>query len=171
MLIHPRTIEVVAVTFPEEQGFLGGSTYVRWLGALTGAEKQESLGTLLFRKLFPDEPPGGFAAPGVLGEAWANGGPLLGAAAMFLVGFLASGLSRLGTRLRPTVVDRVFLAVLVVALARTYATSLNGLILTVAATSLWWLACSGRLDRLGSILLGRLRSVGNLGLGRSAAGR
>jgi hypothetical protein len=90
---------------------------------------------------------------------------------MFLIGFVASGLSRLGARLRPTVVDRVFLAILVVALARTYATSLNGLILTVAATSLWWLACSGRLDRIGSILLGRLRSVGNLGLGRSAAGR
>lgn len=161
VLIHPRTIDVVVRTFPAEQAFFGGGTYVRWLAPLSGGERQESLGSILFRKLFPNEPPGGFAAPGILGEAWANAGPILAGLLVAGIGFAAAALSRLGALLRPTVVDRTFLAVLSVALARSYASSLNGLILTAAVSTFWWLVCSGRLERIGVLTLRRIAGPGH----------
>lgn len=137
-LIHPRTLEVVATTIPDEEPYFGGSTYVRRLGPLFGQEDRPSLGYWLYDRLFPGQP-GGFAAPGVAGEAWANAGPILVAALMAALGALAIWLGRALGRLPGGPADRAFAALVVVALARTYATSLNGFLLTLAVTTGWWL--------------------------------
>jgi len=157
LLIHPRTIDLVVRTFPTEQPFMAGATYVRWLSPVTGGQPAPALGTLLFEALFPGEPPGGFAAPGLLGEAWANGGPLLAAVLMVLLGLVAVGLSRVADGLSSGAVDRTMAAVLAVALARTYAASLNGFLLTAAVTIAWWVCAGGRLSAVAANATGLVR--------------
>lgn len=147
VLIHPRTLEVVATTIPVEEPYFGGSTYVRRIGALLGQQERPSLGYWLYARLFPDQP-GGFAAPGVAAEAWANAGPILVAAIMAALGALAVWLGRMLARLPGGPADRAFAALVVVAVARTYATSLNGFLLTLLVTTGWWLVASGRLGAL-----------------------
>jgi hypothetical protein len=144
VLIHPRTLEIVATEIPAREPFFAGATYVRRLAPLLGREERPTLGYWLYERLFPGQP-GGFAAPGVAGEAWANGGPLLLAVVMAAVGAFAAWLGRVLARLPGGPADRTYAALIVVAVARTYATSLNGFLLTVAAATLWWLVASGRL--------------------------
>jgi hypothetical protein len=153
LLIHPRTLEVVATTIPDEEPYFGGSTYVRRLGPLLGREDRPSLGYWLYDRLFPGQP-GGFAAPGVAGEAWANAGPILVAVLMAAFGALAVWLGRQLGRLPGGPADRAFAALVVVAVARTYATSLNGFLLTLAVATGWWLVAT----RLGPAMApGRVR--------------
>ncbi len=147
LLIHPRTLEVVVTTIPAAEPYFGGSTYVRRLAPFLGLDDRPTLGYWIYERLFPGQP-GGFAAPGVPGEAWANGGPLLAAAMMAALGGFAVWLSRVLSRLPGGPVDRAFAAVAVVAVARTYATSLNGFLLTMAVTAGWWFIASGRVGRL-----------------------
>jgi len=141
LLIHPRTLEVIATTIPGEEPYFLGSTYIRRISEVLGQPPRPPLGAWLFERLFPGEPVA-FAAPGVAGEAWANGGPALVALVMAALGAAAVWLARLLGRLPGGPADRAFAAVLVVALARTYATSLNGFLLTVVVTTLWWLVVS-----------------------------
>ncbi len=144
ILIHPRTLELVASEIPTREPYFGGSTYVRRLSVLLGAPERPSLGYWLYERLFPGET-GGFAAPGVAGEAWANGGPIWTGLLMGALGALAIWLGRILSRLPGGPADRVFAALVTVALARTYATSLNGFLLTLLAAAAWWLVASGRL--------------------------
>lgn len=135
-LIQPRTVDHLVDSIPAEIPFFGGGTYVRRFAELTGSEPPPNLGRFIFQRLFPGQPDQGFITPGVLGEGWANFGPLA------LLGFLGLGvlgqsMSRWVARLGPGPVDRVFAALLAVALARTYATSLNGFIATLAAIVIW----------------------------------
>jgi hypothetical protein len=146
VLIHPRTLEVVATTIPDEEPYFGGSTYIRRLGLLLGQEDRPSLGYWLYERLFPGQS-GGFAAPGVAGEAWANAGPILVAAIMAALGAFAVWLGRAIAGLPGGPADRAFAALVVVALARTYATSLNGFLLTMAAAAAWWALARRREDR------------------------
>jgi hypothetical protein len=149
VLIHPRTLEVVATTIPEEEPYFGGSTYVRRLAPLLGQDERPALGYWLYDRLFPGQP-GGFAAPGVAGEAWANAGPILVAAIMAALGALAIWLGRMLWRLPGGPADRAFAALVVIAVARTYATSLNGFLLTLAVATGWWLVAT----RLGPARVG-----------------
>lgn len=157
VLIHPRTLEVVASEIPASEPYFGGSTYVRRLSMLLGAEERPSLGYWLYGRLFPGET-GGFAAPGVAGEAWANGGPLILAVVMGGLGALAAWLGRGLARLGGGPADRAFAAIVTVAVARTYATSLNGFALTLVAATAWWLVASGRVGTT----VGRIVEVGRL---------
>jgi hypothetical protein len=154
VLIHPRTLEVVATSIPAEEPYFGGSTYIRRIAVLLGQEDRPSLGFWLYERLFPGER-GGFAAPGVAGEAWANGGPLLTGALMAALGVLAVWLGRALNRLPGGPADRAFAALVVVAVARTYATSLNGFLLTLVVSTGWWLVASGRLARLANRAIDR----------------
>jgi hypothetical protein len=138
VLIGPRTIEAAVTLFPGEQPPLGGDSYLRWLDRLRGEEAQPALGSLLFTRLFPTEPPGGFAAPGVLGEGYANLGTPWALALMVALGAAATALDLALARLRPGVALRVTLAILAVVLLRTYATSLLGTAVTAAAAIGWW---------------------------------
>jgi hypothetical protein len=146
VLIHPRTLEVVAVAIPAEEPYLGGSTYVRRLAVLLGQPERPTLGYWLYDRLFPGQP-GGFAAPGVAGEAWANAGLAFVVLVMAALGAFAAWLTGALARLPGGPADRTFAALAVVAVARTYATSLNGFLLTMAVSVAWWIVASGRLRR------------------------
>jgi hypothetical protein len=155
VLIQPRTIDVVVETFPDEQPYLLGSSYVRWLGRFSGEGPQQSLGSWLFEQLFPDEPPGGFAAPGVLAEGYANFGPLFALALMVALGAATVWLGGALARAPAEVAIRVLGALLVVVVLRTYAASLNGTLLTAAAAVAWWVAASLTLERARGLWRGR----------------
>ena len=140
ILIQPRALDVLVTAIPAEEPYFRGATYLRRVTTILGGEEPRTLGYWIFERLFPAQP-GGFAAPGVLGEAWANFGPL----ALLLMGLLGAGgqaLGRLIGRFGSGAADRALAAVLVIALARTYATSLNGFLLTVGVAVLWRLAVS-----------------------------
>jgi hypothetical protein len=64
------------------------------------------------------------------------------------LGVLAAWLGGVLARLPGGPADRAFAAVVVVAVARTYATSLNGFLLTLVVSAGWWLVASGRLRSL-----------------------
>lgn len=147
VLIHPRTLEIVVTTIPAEEPYFAGATYVRRIGVLLGQADRPSLGYWLYERLFPGQP-GGFAAPGVAGEAWANGGPLLVAAVMAALGAVAIWLGGALSRLPGAAADRAYAALVVIAVARTYATSLNGFLVTLVVVTGWWLIASGRLRAL-----------------------
>jgi hypothetical protein len=138
-LIQAKALDVVATSIPSRQPFYGGSTYVRWLSTVRGEPPSQALGYWIYEQIYPDQP-GGFATPGILGELWANGGiPLVGLG-MTLFGAVVQWLGRLIGRFDRGAADRVFAALLVVAVARTYATSLNGFLLTVAVIAGWRIA-------------------------------
>ncbi len=156
LLIHPKTIDIVVTVIPSEEPYFAGSTYVRPLAAALGREPEPILGYWIYARLFPGSP-GGFAAPGLLGEAWANGGPLLAAGLMFLLGYGTQALWRRLVLLPSGAVDRAFVAALVVAVTRTYATSLNGFLLTAGVTFGWWVLATGRGMKLLGWLASRMR--------------
>jgi hypothetical protein len=143
LLIHPRTLDLVATEIPAREPYFLGATYVRRLAILLGQEDRPSLGYWIYERLFPGEP-GGFAAPGVLGEAWANGGPILAVTIMVVLGMLAQAIGRRLATLPRGPTSLVFAALVSVAIARSYATSLNGLLLTLAVATGWWLATTRR---------------------------
>ena len=140
LLIQPRTLDIAVERIPAEEPFLLGVTYVRRLSTLTGIDLPRALGYRLYDRLFPTSP-GGFAAPGVLSEAWANFGPL----AFVLMAALGAGVAALGRfAARPGVaaVDRVLAAALTVACVRTYASTLNGFLIAVGLLVLWRIVAS-----------------------------
>jgi len=148
VLIHPRTIEIVVDVYPAEESYLAGASYVRWLASVRGVDPPPALGSELFERLFPNEPPGGFAAPGLLAEAYANFGPVWALLVMVGLGAFAAWVGRWLPRASPDAATRVLAALIVVALLRTYATSLNGFGLTVGAAVGWWfLVESGGIGR------------------------
>jgi hypothetical protein len=154
MLIQPRTLEVVVDVYPTEAPYITGASYVRWLYYVRGIEAPPPLGSELFRRLFPDEPPGGFASPGLLGEAYANFGPVWALLVMIGVGAAAAWMGRWLAHVPPDAATLTFASLVVVALLRTYATSLNGFLLTVGAAIGWWLL----VDRNAGRLLAGMRS-------------
>lgn len=138
-LIQARSVEVVAAQIPGSEPFFGGTTYVRWIALLGGERPPQALGYWIYERIYPEQP-GGFATPGILGELWANGGAPLALIGMAIFGAFVQWLGRLVGRLDQGVADRVFAALLVLAIARTYATSLNGLVLTLAVLVGWRIA-------------------------------
>ena len=75
VLIQPRTLEALQAAIPAEQPYFGGLTWVRRLGPALGRPDIPNLGYWVYPRLFPGQEPPGYAAPGILGEAWANFGP------------------------------------------------------------------------------------------------
>ncbi len=143
ILIQPRTVDAAVDVFPDQLPHLGGSSYLRWTSRLTGEEPPAALGTILFAHLFPGEPPGGFAAPGLLAEGYANFGPIFALGLMVVVGGAAAGLGRWLGHAPADVATRVLAALLAVAIMRTYATSLNGFLITCGAALGWWILVAG----------------------------
>ena len=143
LLIHPQTLDIVARDIPRRHPYFGGSTYVRRLAVLLGQKDKQALGYWIYERLFPGET-GGFAAPGVLGEAWANGGPVLSVALMLALGVLAHVAGRRVASLPRGPTNLAFAALVSVAIARSYATNLNGMLITLAVATAWWLATTPR---------------------------
>ena len=137
---------MVATTIPGEEPYFGGSTYVRRLAVLLGQEDRPSLGFWLYERLFPASPAASRprvsrAKRGRMGDRSSS------RASWRRSGCLAAWLGRATARLPGGPADRAFAALVVVAVARTYATSLNGFLLTLLAAAVWWFLASGRLAR------------------------
>ena len=144
VLIQPRTLEALQVAIPAEQPYFGGLTWVRRLGPGLGRPDIPNLGYWVYPRLFPGQEPPGYAAPGILGEAWANFGPA-GLALFLLLGVFAERLGAFLARRRRITVDLVAGALLVVFLARTHALGVNGLAVLVALVIAWRILAAGEL--------------------------
>ena len=144
VLIQPRTLEALQAAIPAEQPYFGGLTWVRRLGPMLGRPDIPNLGYWVYPRLFPGQEPPGYAAPGILGEAWANFGPA-GLALFLLLGGVAERLGAFIARRRRTTVDLVAGALLVVFLARTHALGVNGLAVLVVLVIAWRVLAAGGL--------------------------
>jgi hypothetical protein len=89
--------------------------------------------------MFPGQTVQGYAAPGLLGEAWAN----FAAAGILLFipfGFAVERLGALIARRRSGEADIVAASLAVLVVARTHALGLNGMVLLLALIAVWRLA-------------------------------
>ena len=144
VLIQPRTLEALQAAIPAEQPYFGGLTWVRRLGPALGRPDIPNLGYWVYPRLFPGQEPPGYAAPGILGEAWANFGPL-GLVLFLLLGLVVVGLGAFLDVRRRTTVDLVAGSLLVVFLARTHALGVNGLAVLVVLVITWRVLAAGGL--------------------------
>jgi hypothetical protein len=136
LLIEPRTLDALQATIPAEEPFFGGLTWLRRLGPLFGREDIPNLGYWIYPRLFPDQATAGYAAPGLVGEAWANFG-WLGLAIFAALGLLAERLGTLIAARRRDTADIVAAALGTLFLARTHALGLNGLLILVVLVAAW----------------------------------
>jgi hypothetical protein len=144
VLIQPRTLEALQDAIPAEQPYFGGLTWVRRLGPVLGRPDIPNLGYWVYPRLFPGQEPPGYAAPGIIGEAWANFGPA-GLILFFLLGLVAERLGAFLALRRRATVDLVAGALLVVFLARTHALGVNGLAVLVVLVIAWRVLAAGGL--------------------------
>ena len=145
ILIQPRTLEALQTVIPAEQPYFGGSTWLRRLGPALDRPDIPNLGYWIYARLFPGQEPPGYAAPGLIGEAWANFGPL-GLALFAPLGVAAERLGAILRRRRRATADLVAGALLVVFVARTHALGLNGLAVLVGLVLVWRVLSAGGLD-------------------------
>jgi len=148
VLIQPRTIEALQAAVPAEQPYFGGWTWFRRLGPALGQPDIPNLGYWIYPRLFPGQEPPGYAAPGLIGEAWANFGPA-GLALFALLGVTAERLGAFLSRRRRMAGDLVAGALLIVFLARTHALGVNGLAVLVILVVAWRLLAAGALGGTG----------------------
>jgi hypothetical protein len=154
VLIQPRTLEALQAAIPDEEPYFGGLTWARRAGPSLGRTDIPNLGYWIYPRMFPNQVERGYAAPGIVGEAWANFGPsglglfvLLGAAVERLGGLLAR--RRLGSG------DIVAGALSIVFVARTHALGVNGLAVLLALVIAWRVLAAGG----WRTFLGDLRAV------------
>jgi hypothetical protein len=149
LLVQTRTLEALMDAIPAETPHLGGLTWLHRLGPALGRDDVPNLGYWIYPRVFPDQDPAieGYAAPGLIGEAWAN----FGAAGLALFALLGVALERLGAllaRRRVGTADLAAGALAVVIVARTHALGLNGAAVLVALLVVWRLVTAGDLASL-----------------------
>jgi hypothetical protein len=144
-LIEPRTLEALQATIPDEEPFFGGLTWLRRLGPLVGRDDIPNLGYWIYPRVVPDQDPSGppgYAAPGLIGEAWAN----FGVAGLALFAILGVALERVGALIaarRPAAGDVVAGSLASIFLARTHALGLAGVVLLLVLVLGWRLLAAG----------------------------
>jgi hypothetical protein len=136
LLIEPRTLAALQATIPAEEPFFGGLTWLRRLGPILGRPDIPNLGYWIYPRLFPDQATTGYAAPGLLGEAWANFG-WLGLVVFAPLGVMAERLGALIAARRRDTADIVVAALATLFLARTHALGLNGLVILAVLVAAW----------------------------------
>ena len=153
VLIQPRTLEALQAVIPAEQPYFDGSTWLRRLGPALGRPEIPNLGYWIYPRLFPDQDPPGYAAPGLIGEAWANFG-MLGLGLFAVLGVVAERLGAFLARRRHASADLVAGVLATVFIARTHALGLNGVALLLLLVVAWRVAVAGG-------LAGTLRALGD----------
>ncbi len=153
VLIQPRTLEALQAVIPGEQPYFDGSTWLRRLGPVLGRPEIPNLGYWIYPRLFPDQDPPGYAAPGLIGEAWANFG-VLGLGLFAVLGVVAERLGAFLARRRHATADLIGGVLAIVFIARTHALGLNGLALLLVLVVAWRVAVAGG-------LAGTLRALGD----------
>jgi hypothetical protein len=151
LLVQPRTLDALMTAIPSETPYFGGLTWLRRAAPVVGRDDVPNLGYWIYPRLFPDQDPGirGYAAPGLIGEAWANFGPA-GLALFAAFGVLLERLGALAARRREGTADLAAAGVLIVVLARTHALGLNGALVLVALVLAWRLVAGGGVRALTS---------------------
>jgi hypothetical protein len=136
LLIEPRTLDALQAAIPAEQPYFGGLTWLRRLGPLFGRDDIPNLGYWIYPRIFQDQATPGYAAPGLVGEAWANFG-WLGLAMFAVLGVLVERLGAVIGRRRRETADIVVAALATLFVARTHAIGLNGLVVLVVLVAAW----------------------------------
>ena len=136
VLIQPRTLDALQEVIPAEVPYFGGLTWVRRLAPIVGRDDVPNLGYWIYPRMFPDQATPGYAAPGVLGEAWANFGPF-GVTVPAGLGILAERLGAWIALRRRSAVDIATGALAILFLARTHAVGLTGLAVPAALVIVW----------------------------------
>jgi hypothetical protein len=138
VLVQPRTLDALMDEIPSGTPFFGGLTWLRRAAPLLGRDDVPNLGYWIYPRIFPDQDPGvpGYAAPGLIGEAWANLG-LLGLALFAGLGVVLERFGALLALRRQGTADLAAGAVLVVVLARSHALGLNGVLVLVVLVAAW----------------------------------
>ncbi len=158
LLIEPRTLDALQTAIPAEEPFFGGLTWLRRLGPALGRADIPNLGYWVYPRLFPDQVVPGYAAPGLLGEAWANLG-WLGVGLFAALGLAVERLGALVAIRRRATPDVTAAALLVLFVARTHAVGLDGLAVLVMLIATWRglvAPLGGMRDDLGRIVSWRV---------------
>jgi len=144
-LVQPRTLAALQATIPAEQPYFLGLTWFRRAGPLIGRDDIPNLGYWIYPKVV-DAPQAvaGYAAPGLIGEAWANFGPA-GVLLFVPFGMAMEALAAWIAVRRERVVDMAAGALAIVFVARTHALGLLGLGVLVVLLAGWWLLAGARL--------------------------
>jgi hypothetical protein len=139
-LVQPRTLAALQDRIPAEEPFFLGATWLRRIGPLIGREIP-NLGYWIYpRVVAGEQATAGYAAPGLLGEAWANFG-VVGLGLFGLLGVLCERLGAIVSLRRTTTVDMVAGSLAILFVARTHALGLMGLALLLVLVLAWrWLA-------------------------------
>jgi hypothetical protein len=141
LLIQPRTLDALQVVIPAEQPYFGGLTWARRVAPLVGRDDVPNLGYWIYPRLFPEQDPPGYAAPGIIGESWANFGPL-GVGLLAAFGAVVERFGALVARRRVGTADIVAGALVILFVARTHALGVNGLIVLLVLVLAWRLLAS-----------------------------
>jgi hypothetical protein len=136
VLIEPRTLDALQSVIPSQEPFFGGLTWFRRLGPVFGRDDIPNLGYWIYPRLFPDQAIPGYAAPGLVGEAWANFG-VFGLGVFALLGVVVERLGALVARRRQETADVVTAGLAILFVARTHALGLNGLAILIVLTIAW----------------------------------
>lgn len=156
VLVQPRTLEALQAAIPAEQPHFAGLTWLRRLGPALGRPDIPNLGYWVYPRIFPGQVPPGYAAPGLIGEAWANFGPL-GLALFALLGVAVERVGAFLSHRRYATGDLIAGALAVVFLARTHALGLNGLAFLLVLVVGWRVVAAGGLIGTRSALRDVLR--------------
>jgi hypothetical protein len=144
VLVQPRTLEALQAAIPADQPYFSGLTWLRRLGPVLERPDIPNLGYWVYPRIFPGQDPPGYAAPGLIGEAWANFGPP-GLGLFGLLGVFGERLGAFLARRRDGTGDLVAGTLAVVFLARTHALGLNGLAFLLVLVAIWRILAAGGL--------------------------
>ncbi|HEY0442603.1 MAG TPA: hypothetical protein VGC90_00120, partial [Candidatus Limnocylindrales bacterium] len=157
VLVQPRTIAALMDAIPARQGYFLGLTWLRRLGPLVGRPDIPNLGYWIYPDVVPgDQATAGYAAPGWLGEAWAN----FGWAGIALFAALGVAVERLGALVAWRVrlpggprrtVDIAAAALAILFVARTHALGVLGLAVLLVLVAAWRLLAAPPVGLVGDV--------------------
>jgi hypothetical protein len=153
VLVQPRTLDALQQAIPAEQPYFLGLTWFRRAGPLFGRTDIPNLGYWIYPRVVQDagsQATAGYAAPGLLGEAWANFGPA-GVAVFALLGIAVERLGAFLGQRRTQIVDIAAGALTILFVARTHALGLGGLAILVGLVVVWRLL-AGEIRRIAADL-------------------
>ena len=137
VLVQPRTLAAFQRRIPADQPYFLGLTWIHRLGPLVGRDDIPNLGYWIYPSVVEEtQDTAGYAAPGLIGEAWANFGPA-GLALFVALGALAERLGALIAIRRSSGVDIVAGSLATLFLARTHALGLGGLAILAVIVLAW----------------------------------
>ncbi len=146
-LVQPRTLDALQTVIPADEPYFLGLTWLRRVGPLVGRDDIPNLGYWIYPHVVEaPQDVAGYAAPGLIGEAWANFGPA-GVGLFVLFGFGLEALAAWVATHRSRVADLAAAALATLFVARTHALGLLGLGVLLGLVLAWWLLAGARLHR------------------------